>query len=218
MPKKMSFSKLRAAAVIPALFAGYLGLATSAHAVPFSFAVTGALSNDADVETETVTLPFSATYRFRTVSYAGGTLANGVTLPSGGFDPILTLFAGIGVAGSPLAFNDDGGSNVPADPVTGAHFDSWIVTNLAAGTYTIAISEFPNFWNGSSWNITDPNYTAVYGCSQGQFCDVTGANRTAQKGFDITLVPEPASLALLGTALVGLLPMLRRRREDGLTG
>ena len=81
----------------------------------------------------------------RTYSYAGGTNAAGQTITSGGFDPILALF---NAAGLLIDQDDDGGSNVPADPTTGSHYDTFLQALLPAGTYTVAVSAFSNFANG----------------------------------------------------------------------
>ena len=49
-------------------------------------------------------------------------LRSGAITP-GGFDPILALFNAAGVL---IDQNDDGGSNVPADPNTGSHYDTFL--------------------------------------------------------------------------------------------
>ena len=96
-----------------------LGIAiamTPAGAGATALSFTGTMSSDSHVDTETFTLTAGG-YTFRTVSYAGGTLENGLVIPASGFDPILTLFSGSTVAGTPIVSNDDGGSHVPAASV-----------------------------------------------------------------------------------------------------
>ena len=93
---------------------------------------------------------------------------------------------------------------------------------LAAGTYTVAVSQFANFAAGA--NLSDGftedgngNFTASNTeCTQGSFCDVTGTptftNRTNVWAYDILNVAsadqvgvaEPATLGLFGLAIAGL--------------
>jgi hypothetical protein len=87
-----------------------------------------------------------------------------------------------------------------------------------AGTYTVAISQFDNFAVGPNLSNgflqSNPNFTAIY-CSNGQFCDVTGNNRTSAWAFDIlnvdtAAVPEP--MTILGSAIaLGFGTLLKRR-------
>ena len=153
---------------------------------------------------------------------SGGVDAAGVTIPRGGFDPILALFDS---TGAEINQNDDGGANVPADAVTGKHYDTYLQSTLAPGTYTVSVMEFDNFAIGP--NLSDGftrtgqgDFTAAFGCSEGKFCDVSGVSagnsRNGNWEFDIlgmnsastttggSTVPEPASVGLLLLGAGGL--------------
>jgi hypothetical protein len=149
--------------------------------------------------------------------------------------------------------NDDGGDGaiaatqcaVPASALTGAEFDVCFQRVLDPGNYIVAIQQFDNSvvatlqgGNVVFGNLSDgfiytgqPNFTAKFGCSNGQFCDVsqlitdelgnptggTSFNRTGAWAFDIlsvdaaTVVPLPASVWFLGTGIAGLVLRSRRR-------
>jgi hypothetical protein len=194
------------------------------------FSFTGSFAADNDVQLFNFVVGAPSNVTLLTYSYAGGTNSAGALIPSGGFDPILALFDSSGLL---INQNDDGGSaNVPADPVTGAFFDTFLAAALAAGNYTVAVMQYNNFANGPTLAdgfVRDGAGNAfftgpAYGCSNGQFCDVTGANRTNAWAFDIlgvesasevSPVPVPAALPLFAGGLGGLGLMGWWRRRSG---
>ncbi len=201
------------------------------HADNFSF--TGNFVNDNDVQAFVFTVGSASTVTFETFSYAGGTNAAGQTIARGGFDPILAVFSGTGNSAVYINQNDDGGSQVPADPLTGEHYDTYLSTPLAAGTYTVSIMQYDNFANGPTFGDgfreqNNPNFLNGV-CTDNHFCDVSGVtpynNRDTHWAFDIdgvnaatiipnptpNPIPEPSTVTLLGTGLAGAAGMLRRR-------
>ena len=193
-------------ALILSLIAGSL-----ATAADFSF--SGSLAADNDIQLFRFSLASTNSITLRTYSYAGGTNQLGAAVPRGGFDPVLALFDSTGTL---INEDDDGYANVPADSVTGQHWDSYIQTTLAAGTYIVSLTQYENFPNGPTLSdgfsrTGQPKFTSAFGCSNGGFCDRTADNRTANWQMEIldtvsaTAVPEPNAPALLaiGTVFVG---------------
>ena len=134
----------------------------------------------------------------------GRNLAGNV-IAAGGFDPIVTLFAGAaGGGGARIGFNDDGTCAPRFGTADVSCFDSTLILNgLAAGTYTVAVSAFANF---SGATETTP-FTGG-----GSFTDVNARVRTNQFAVDVAAIPEPMTFGLMGAGLLGL-GLLRRRMK-----
>jgi len=110
---------------------------------------------------------------------------------SSAFDPMLFLFTG---TGTKLAFNDDY-----------AGLQSYIGMNLASGKYLMAINQFSHNYNGQVSGFANaPAFRNSNGNGNG--------NYTINFNSAINAVPEPASLGLLGVAMLGL-AMVRRRKN-----
>jgi len=203
----------------------FFASAVVAPATDFSF--TGTFTSDDQLQFFQFTAP-SSSVTLKTLSYAGGTNAAGAIIAAGGFDPVLSLFDATGglVGASLLIATNDDGSGVPTDPVTGNAFDSLLEINtlLSGGTYVLVLSQSGNFANGPDFaggfsEQGQGDFTpGFYGCSGTSFCDVSAAQRTGAWAVDIlgvgsaSSVPEPGSVALLGTAIAGLVLLRRKKR------
>ena len=192
------------------------GFGSQAQAASFSF--TGSFQNDNDVQLFNFSVGATSLVTLLTLSYAGGTNAAGTVIPRGGFDPILALFD---ASGTQINQNDDGGSNVPADPVTGSHFDTFLQSTLDPGNYIVSVMQYNNFATGALANgftesgAGNETFTSGFGCSNGKFCDVNADNRTNQWAFDILNVA--VRRRRYGNPAPGRCPALRvRPRLDGM--
>jgi len=224
-----TFVKQLAAAVAVAT------LTTAAQAAPSNFSFAGTFVNDNDVQLFSFTSGGTSNVRLISYGYGGGTQSNGNVVAAGGFDPILVLFDSTGAL---IGQNDDavsgttgacGSGSVMPDPITGAQWDTCLdLPLLPAGNYDVAVMQYDDFARGPNLSngfmrAGQPNFTSSFGCSNGQFCDVTGNaagnNRQSYWAFDIlnveqavqTTVPEPATLSLFGLGLAGF--AFGRRRK-----
>ena len=184
-------------------------LGAPAMAADLSF--TGSLSDPNQVQLFNFTVGSASNVTLRSLSYAGGTNAAGTVISRGGFDPILALFDSNGAL---INQNDDGGLNVPVDPVTDRRYDVYLNQLLNPGNYTVSVMAYSNFPAGS--NLSNGFQGG------GSFVDFSGNQRTNAWAFDILnvasatqvgAVPEPGTwaLMLLGFGAVGY-SMRRGRR------
>jgi hypothetical protein len=213
-----------------------------------AFYFTGTLTTPESVFETTFALPASSTVTFQTWGFGGGTNAGGEVIPAGGFDPLISLFAGpvatatmyVDGSANPLADADNllnppwsyVGNCPPAGTVAiGSDNDcgdDFMQVLLPVGTYTLVMTDanyIPNaiYDNGAlSEGFTD--FTAgVF-----QTCDPVSNACIAPNGsyaVDITstsgFTPEPGAWSLMAAglaALVGLKQFRKRRLSPQIEG
>jgi hypothetical protein len=147
----------------------------------------------------------------------GGTNAAGAVIPAGGFDSYVSLFSGTGPTATFLASNDDGlcplGNASPA-----CHDSTLVMTALAAGSYTMALSAFDNFSfaeNFGSGTLGDGfiglgNY---YDASSGMVRTSNYAVDVSASSLVVAPVPEPATLPVAALGFLAFLWASQRRSQ-----
>jgi len=149
-----------------------------------------------------VTLAAPSGLNIQTWGYGGGINAAGDAIAAGGFDPYVSLFAGSGDSATFLASNDDG-LCPPGNGSVACHDSTLTLDNLAAGSYTVALTVFGN--SSFAENFGAGSLGDGFIGLADYFDAASGITRTADYAIDITTnapVPEPATLLLLAPALL----------------
>lgn len=192
-----------------ALSALAFGLFSAVQSSAASMSVSGTFTSDDQVQLYSWTLAQNSPVLLTTNSYS-----------SGGFVPVLSIFNSAGT----LITSDgaDGvcqGSMTPSSS-TGMCDDAYIMTSLAAGSYTVALTEFFNVPNGP--NLSDGFLMQGQGDFTGSTCGTTGAfyetdvapcvQRTGNFSATFSTVPEPATTCLVGIPLL-VFGLAKRRKS-----
>jgi PEP-CTERM motif len=201
--------------------------------------VTGTLSSSSSVFETTLTLAVGGDVLLQTYGFGGGTNAQGTVIAAGGTDPFLAIFSGTGDAATILtdafanpfgtsAALSNYGSFAGCPPAGTVNIGGSVVCGditmspgpLAAGTYTIVLSDGQYLANAVFDDGTlGEGFTDFTG---GAFCNtsingVACPNTSGAYALDVTTTtpmtptPEPASLFLAGSAMLGIFYKLRRQ-------
>jgi len=195
--------------------------ATGLQLGAFAAAYQGTLADPNDVASFQVELFSDTALQVQSWGYGGtggapgGRNEAGQVIAGGGFDAYLSLFAGWGDGAIFLSANDDGPCP-PADAADGCRDPQLLLPTLAAGRYTVVLSQ----WNNYSFAENLGGGTLGDG-----FIGLAGdfGGRSAAWALDVsvrgtTTVPEPATagLALLAGCAVLASRRVARRRETQL--
>ncbi len=168
----------------------FLALAmTSAQASTSSF--QGNFSTDDQVQLFDLTLNSTATITMVSLAYGGGVNSGGTVIPAGGFDTFFTLFA---ADGSQIDTNDDGGCGL-VNTGNGGCLDAWLSETLAAGAYTLVLTQSGN---GPAGNLSDGFVEQGQGnftCPAG-FCDLFGDQQNGSWAVDVVNVDSASQVGI----------------------
>lgn len=138
------------------------------------------------------------------VSFSTGALTSG-TLQGGG------TFAG--GAGSWFTITGNGSNGVPNGILFTGTFDgpvTWTLVTLANGTHNYTLTGSVSGWTGSGAPTTGATVQLTINTGKGFF----NGSTTISSGDSNIAVPEPGSLGLLGTGLIGLAGLVRRKMKS----
>ncbi len=204
-----------------------LAAASSTKASAFVACASGSFTRDDNAAAFTFVLKQPTLVYAQTTSYAGtasdpgGVDFCGNTVPSGGFDPVLSLFDL--TTGALLDFNNNDNPSLftlPADPATGESFDAELADILPPGAYLYVLTEWDNtppanLDSGSFAEEGNGNFTSGLFGDCPKFADVTGACRNSNFALEffgetITVTPEPVTALLLASGLLLLAAFFHR--------
>jgi hypothetical protein len=179
---------------------------------------SGTLTGDDQVQQYVFSQATGPSINFSTDSYGGGTV-NGITTPSGGFVPVLSIFN----ASTGFLITSDGADAacsgaMHTDGTTHMCDDANLTLSLGSGSYIVALTEFFNVPVGPG--IADGFLEQGQGNFTGATCGTSGAfyetdiapcvQRTGNFAVNIATVPE---LSVLWLALPALAFGMYKRRS-----